>query len=173
MAQNGRTRGRKPVSRSSAKNPTRTKSAPRRIPGKKHTIVFSSMQTAILCVLIVAACFAFLIVNSGRNPKNNAVEDRIALQSADSAGKMPRTSDARQNADRRSSQKPPQSSENFVARQGTERGERYRKKTHRRELQLRGSVRLKSRFIEVRITNLPAMQSLPLPCPKDSRRAHP
>lgn len=84
------------------------------------------MQTAILCVLIVAACFAFLIVNSGRNPKNNAVEDRIALQSADSAGKMPRTSDARQNADRRSSQKPPQSSENFVARQGTEREETRR-----------------------------------------------
>jgi len=81
MAQNGRTRGRKTVSRSS----TRTKSAPRRIQGKKHKIVFSSMQTAILCVLIVAACFAVLIVNSGRNPKNTAVENQIASQNADGA----------------------------------------------------------------------------------------
>ena len=108
MAQNGRTRGRKTVSHSSAKPSTRTKSSPRRIPGKKHKIVFSSMQTAILCVLIVAACFALLVVNSGRNPKNTAVEHRIVSQNADGAGDASRTADARQNADRQSLQKPQQ-----------------------------------------------------------------
>ena len=61
------------------------------------------MQTAILCVLIVAACFTLLIVNSGRNPKNTAVEHQIASQNADGAGDASRTADARQNADRQSS----------------------------------------------------------------------
>ena len=79
------------------------------------------MQTAILCVLIVAACFAVLIVNSGRNPKNTAVEHQIASQNADSAGDASRTAEARQNADRQSSQKPQQSAGNSVARQSSGR----------------------------------------------------
>jgi len=79
------------------------------------------MQTAILCVLIVAACFAVLIVNSGRNPKNTAVEQQIASQNADGAGDASRTAEARQNADRQSSQKPQQSAGNSAARQSSGR----------------------------------------------------
>ena len=109
MAQNGRTRGRKTVSHSSAKPSSRTKPASRRRAGKKHTIVFSPVQTAMLCVVIVAACFAVLIVNSGRNPKNTAVESQIASQNADSAGDASYTPKTRQNVDRQSSQKPRQS----------------------------------------------------------------
>ena len=76
------------------------------------------MQTALLCVLIVAACFAILIVNSGRNPKNTAVEQQIASQdgrNADAArepetgqntartGESRRAPESRSNADRQSS----------------------------------------------------------------------
>ena len=79
------------------------------------------MQTAILCVLIVAACFAVLIVNSGRNPKNTAVEQQIASQNADSAGDASHAPKTRQNVDRQSSQKPQQSAGNSVARQSSGR----------------------------------------------------
>ncbi len=47
------------------------------------------MQTAILCVLIVAACFAILIVNSGRNPKNTAVDlSSLLAQPTDAPDKI-------------------------------------------------------------------------------------
>ncbi|MGI0528342.1 divergent polysaccharide deacetylase family protein [Treponema socranskii] len=123
MAQNGRTRGRKTASRSSAKSSARIKPASGRRADKKHKIVFSSVQTAILCVIIVALCFAVLIVNSGRNPKNTAVEHRIASQNADSAGDASGRAESRQNADRQSSQKPQQSAGKSDAVQSARREE--------------------------------------------------
>ncbi|MGI5091011.1 divergent polysaccharide deacetylase family protein [Treponema socranskii] len=110
MAQNGRPRVRKTASHSSEKPSTRIKPASGRRAGKKHKIVFSSVQTAILCVVIVALCFAVLIVNSGRNPKNTAVENQIASQNADSAGDASGRTESRQNADLQSSKDPQQSS---------------------------------------------------------------
>ena len=75
----------------------------------------------MLCVVIVAACFAVLIVNSGRNPKNTAVESQIVSQNADSAGDASHAPKTRQNVDRQSSQKPQQSAGNSVARQSSGR----------------------------------------------------
>ncbi|MBQ9495290.1 MAG: divergent polysaccharide deacetylase family protein [Treponema sp.] len=47
---------------------------------KRKKIVLSQMQTALICVVIVAACFVLLIVNARKNPRNIAVEQQLSEQ---------------------------------------------------------------------------------------------